>query len=581
MFIFFALSAPAQVYNLEESTVQESRRVIDEKIAQLEQSIVQLKSRRNELAPISRLPPEILGSIFARIVAAAGQPYHVRLITAAVNFTYVCGLWRSVALNTPSIWCSIPFRNREWANAMLERSRKLDLLVNEDFNRATDTSPHVLSVKEVLNNHTARIRRLCLTGVSSSTLPVLLADLQPCSLRLRTLCLTGDHYAGGPVFPTGLISDSGMLLDLDVTNCGIAWFSLRFAGLTSLRIHKTPNRPCWTNFVTVLQSIPALEILDMEDSLPLSRGAYPRDAGAQTIKLMHLQKLSLCSTTSMREISNILSLIIVPPSANLEFRCLIDTIHDPDMTGSLSDFASSLSIFFSGMDSEQLEKIFYQQLRVRSLVDGALDIATWKDNRKLNSTRHTESTNLKLIIDVPGPVDRVVQEIIPVLPIAKLVTFILDIYLNENILVETFGSLPQLQNITSVGECTNNLLKALMHKPSDPLASQSISFPSLQSMEITDVIFSPAHHLRGGFSVDCLQDCLKERRDRYAQIRKLALANCFFLCECHVADLEEIVPEVDWDGYEQDYESSEEEKEDSYVYPRPSYNSYCDWRDDW
>ena len=346
VFIFFAPSAPAQIDNVDESTTMQCC-IIDEKIAQLEQSILQLKSRRNELAPISRLPPEILGSIFVR-AAAAGRSRHV---SAVVNFTYVCGLWRSVALNTPSIWCSIPFRNRGWANAMLERSKILNLMVNGDLSRELD----ILSMKEVLDNHTAHIRGLCLTEVSSLTLPILLADLQPCSLCLRTLHLTGGPYEQAD-FPTGLILDSGMLLDLDVTNCGIAWFSLRFAGLTSLRIHKTPNRPCWTDFVNLLQSIPALEIFDMEDSLPLSSGTYPRGASAQTIKLMHLQKLSLCSTTSMREISNILSLIIVPPSANLEFRCpIIMTEGDP-----LSDFASSLS----GMNFGQIEELFYQQLDI-------------------------------------------------------------------------------------------------------------------------------------------------------------------------------------------------------------------------
>ncbi len=362
--------------------MQESRRLIDEKIAQLEQSIVQLKSKRNELAPISRLPHEIFGTIFTFIVAAAGRPYgpyQARQVAASVNFSYVCQLWRSVALNTPNIWCSIPFCNRQWANTMLERSRTLDLVADEDFTYASDISLHVLLMKEILNNHTARIRGLRLTGVSSSTLPVLLGDLQPCSLRLRTLRLTGDCCGTSPVFPTGLISNSEIIWDLDVTNCGIAWFSLRFAGLISLRIHKTPNRPCWTDFVTALQSMPTLEIFDMEDSLPISRGVYPGGASPQTIRLMHLQKLSLCSTTSMREISNILSLIIVPQTANLKFRCTIDTTSRDavkDVVDSLSGFDSSLSIFFSEMNSGQMEKLSYQQLDVRAVVHGQLDIAT-------------------------------------------------------------------------------------------------------------------------------------------------------------------------------------------------------------
>ena len=100
-------------------------------------------------------------------------------------------------------------------------------------------------------------------------------------------------------------------------------------------------------------------------------------------------------------------------------------------------------------------------------------------------------------------------------------------------------------------------------------------------MELTDVIFSSVHPFRGGFSVDFLQDCLIERRDRNAPIKKLALADCFFLFEEDVENLEEIVPEVDWDGYEQEYESeeeNEEDSEDSYVYQDAYYgHEYYDW----
>jgi hypothetical protein len=44
--------------------VEEKRRFIDARIAELNSTILRLKTQRNELAPISKLPPEILARIF-------------------------------------------------------------------------------------------------------------------------------------------------------------------------------------------------------------------------------------------------------------------------------------------------------------------------------------------------------------------------------------------------------------------------------------------------------------------------------------------------------------------------------------
>jgi len=45
------------------------------------------------------------------------------------NFSYVCQLWRNVALAVPGIWCFIPLRYQQWATAMLERSRSAVLVL--------------------------------------------------------------------------------------------------------------------------------------------------------------------------------------------------------------------------------------------------------------------------------------------------------------------------------------------------------------------------------------------------------------------------------------------------------------------
>jgi hypothetical protein len=149
--------------------IEESRRLIDQKKAELYELIRQLNSRRNELAPISALPPELLGRIFT-FVQIAGSVPDISIgdsstfdFTTWLNFTYVSQKWRNVALNSPGLWDTPDFLYPTWARAMLERSKMTDLIIDCDTSQITD--PAV--IKKVFDNHAARIRALNLRGLTS------------------------------------------------------------------------------------------------------------------------------------------------------------------------------------------------------------------------------------------------------------------------------------------------------------------------------------------------------------------------------------------------------------------------------
>ncbi|KAH9976257.1 hypothetical protein BGW80DRAFT_1151912, partial [Lactifluus volemus] len=88
-------------------------RGIDNDIESLKVSILALKSRRNSLAFISRLPPEAMATIFSFVSSPGGpilsspDPKPDRL--GWLRVAHVCHLWREIALNQPRFWSHIDF----------------------------------------------------------------------------------------------------------------------------------------------------------------------------------------------------------------------------------------------------------------------------------------------------------------------------------------------------------------------------------------------------------------------------------------------------------------------------------------
>ena len=105
-----------------------TRSTIDRDIARLEESIRALKSRRNELSPISRLPAEILCEIFFLSILS-GSSQRPEFWT---NFSKVSQHWRSLALCAPELWTIMPDEYPQWAQEMLIRSKSAKLTIRSD-----------------------------------------------------------------------------------------------------------------------------------------------------------------------------------------------------------------------------------------------------------------------------------------------------------------------------------------------------------------------------------------------------------------------------------------------------------------
>jgi len=101
--------------------------------------------QQNLLAPVSRLPPELVLHIFSYVKAVVTlESKHVYRINEVnrrkwIMLTHIFHLWRDIALCTPSLWSNIHISefDYKWANTMLQRSQHVPLNVHVRF-RSTD-----------------------------------------------------------------------------------------------------------------------------------------------------------------------------------------------------------------------------------------------------------------------------------------------------------------------------------------------------------------------------------------------------------------------------------------------------------
>ena len=77
------------------------RQAIVDEIDSLEAAARAFKSRYNELAPISRLPCEVLAAIFTFLSASAWERRQRYVYFECMDVTHVCRRWRETALNHP------------------------------------------------------------------------------------------------------------------------------------------------------------------------------------------------------------------------------------------------------------------------------------------------------------------------------------------------------------------------------------------------------------------------------------------------------------------------------------------------
>ncbi len=113
--------------HLPSEAITSLRKQIDFEIGELKARLLHLAQVRNALAPVYRLPREVLEKIFDLVrMGENGRALVKRILTAS----WVSQHWRDVALGYPMLWDHIDRSNCRWAIWCLIRSRSVPLFID-------------------------------------------------------------------------------------------------------------------------------------------------------------------------------------------------------------------------------------------------------------------------------------------------------------------------------------------------------------------------------------------------------------------------------------------------------------------
>ncbi|TFK66226.1 hypothetical protein BDN72DRAFT_844651 [Pluteus cervinus] len=153
--------------------LERKRGEIDAKIQEHEQALLSLKAQRNQLAPISRLSPDVLlyvfqhvqhSSVFSHVRPSRGRARSPSQLSRTKAITHICSTWRTLALGDPSLWTTLEFECPPLTIEMSRRSRSTPLSIYyREIEGAPNTSATFL---RVLDDHLDHIKFLSVSAYS-------------------------------------------------------------------------------------------------------------------------------------------------------------------------------------------------------------------------------------------------------------------------------------------------------------------------------------------------------------------------------------------------------------------------------
>jgi len=538
------------VFSSDDTSTRDSldvmRSIIDRDIARLEESIRALKSRRNELSPVSRLPVEILCNIFSFVVndSDANISIRVRSPKSWTNTSQVSRHWRSTALSAPELWTDIPLNYPRWAQEMLTRSKMAKLTIRSGFYFDISNPRAIETVRSCLYEMN-RVEVLKLTSTLGLILEEIFRDLPTKSApQLHTLHIRSQSFHSACSIHEDFLYDTERLQCVELINCKISWDSRLLTGLTRLCLENSMKaNSSIIQVLYALQRMPALTDLRLKDSISDdSEGpsTYP-DVDLPCLRVLHISSGVGALTTFLRHIT-------IPHSVIWDLTCREKQSTQIDFTNFLSVLATK----------------FLSSLVIRSLDLQVIDNTGLEFNLWTTASR-SQFQLLQLVLTWPSPASLQPRNYVKALTCAfdvMSLPFLTQLqistwdYIDSQTWVKTFGKLPLLKRVCVQNSASHSFFEALVYKTKAAEKSNTaicnVSFPKLRHIDLEGINFF------GGdlksTSVDMLLDCLMERRERNAEVQELRLERCYYISSDDVERLKEIVVDVTWDGKELTYE---------------------------
>ncbi|KAH9041353.1 hypothetical protein EDB85DRAFT_1922718, partial [Lactarius pseudohatsudake] len=274
----------------QENPREDQRQAIDAEIRSLEESLRALRRRRNALAPISSLPPELFATIFSFLrlppsgtVLLGGEPDRQ---LSWLSVAHVCHGWRQVALDHPFFWSHVDFTTLTPAGAteMLVRAKSVPLYLEAWVPEYHWDEARFSTFQKELQPRVSHISQLAICAQPFGLERVLEGLVSPAPI-LEHLSLSGQKYRGGiedqsfvPVPVTLFDGSTPRLSRLELKYCDINWKSPLFRGLKHLKISNlsADARSRLSFWLGALEEIPQLKTLVLRSASPITP-SFPFD----------------------------------------------------------------------------------------------------------------------------------------------------------------------------------------------------------------------------------------------------------------------------------------------------------------
>ena len=307
---------------------EHQQQAIDIEIKLLEDSILQLRYRRNALAPISFLPIEVIESIFSY-----SQRVHNSTLStftpgesrekrdpAWLRVAHVCHQYREIALNQALFWSHVDFANVSWAGAaeILSRAKNVPLYLEARVPPYRWNNIQFATFQEELQRRISRIRHLEISAVQPHFDNILQVLVTPAPILER---LSLDRvYSRGPSSLSDTLFNgiTPRLSRLELRNCDISWKLPVLRSLTHLEILSPSRsaRPELATWLDTLEEMSQLKTLIVHSASPIAPlGCSPPFNVKRTTKLPFLTRLDI--STSPRDCALALAHLDLPALAHL------------------------------------------------------------------------------------------------------------------------------------------------------------------------------------------------------------------------------------------------------------------------
>lgn len=301
-------------------------------IDDIQERLKEFRRERNRLAPVAKLPPELL----IRIVEIAADGAEARSLFTLSRLRIVCSSWDEVIMETPSLWAHVTYNPMDPPRAVrsaLQRSRDAPLRITCKADSPSRRYGLYLAhfVHEV-GQHGQRWKwaEFCLDNRDSSAVTEItkvVSDTIPQIQHFRLSILSFENPSPTPTVDLFGGNASG-LDELYLLGVNIPWTSPILSGLRVLTLYIPrlgPNNPTIDDVIQILSRSPDIEYLSLR--FPAPGGAdehrFSADAGMTVLPALTKATLNFKAVASMR---SFITRIHAPSCTSLTVTCSYQSI---------------------------------------------------------------------------------------------------------------------------------------------------------------------------------------------------------------------------------------------------------------